>query len=102
MFSTYREFKDLLVNFHPVKIGYSYNTFNTIIHGWVNDEDKPTYKFTENEGVWILWFVNENSEYEVDNANQNDPLQIRNLLCRLEIIALEDYWQELYDDCGSF
>jgi len=99
MFSTYREFKDLLINFHPEKIGYSYNTLS---HGWIDDEDKPTFKLTESEGTWILWLVNENLESEVYYVSQNDPLQMRNLLCRLEIIAHEDYWQELLDDSDSF
>lgn len=99
MFFTYKEFKDALVNFHPEKIGYFYCKLS---NGWVDDENTPNYKFTEIESTWILWSVKEKSESEVGRANQNDPLQTRNLLCKIEIIAFEDYWQELHNDSDSF
>lgn len=95
MFATYEEFKDALKNFHPKKIGYTYCTLN---QGWIDDKNTPTYKVTKDDGTWMLWLVKEKTESHVESVTQNEPLQTRNLLHRLEIIALEDYWQELYED----
>ncbi len=95
MFATYEEFKDALQKFHPEKIGYTYCKLN---HGWIDDEDSPTYKFTENDGTWMLWLVKEKSESHIESVTQNNSLQTRNILHRLGIIALEDYWKELCMD----
>ncbi len=95
MFATYDEFKDALKKFHPEKIGYIYCTLN---YGWIDNEDSTIYKVKENNGIWELWFVKEKPEFHIDSVIQNDALQTRNVLHRLDVIALEDYWKELCDD----